>query len=358
MSSFVGVKRTVSQIDEPFTNVQDFGIQVKKPYLDSNCITLGRMLGEGSFARVYAVTHLNGKETDSLSKVVAKVCKSGEGVFQEVSREAQILGELNGSIHFPKMYGTGYHKGRFYILEERCTTSLHDYLITLRNNSSAKGKEFRGLGIAKVVAITNHALRGIKHLHDRNLIHFDIKPANLLFGQDYFLKVADLNAIKEEGHEHYEYVVTRWYRAPEIFLKRKPFTKSVDIWSLACTIFETAYGSPLFPVESSIEKAFSVFNKVLGPIPTSLPPSCCATKIEQVIHGAESKTFPLHTLIKKKAEDTTLNDGTQLDEKTVDKMRLAFIDLLEKMLAYDPAQRISVDEALSHQVFEIYQSLV
>ena len=39
-------------------------------------------------------------------------------------------------------------------------------------------------------------------------------------------------------------------------------------------------------------------------------------------------------------------------------MRLAFIDLLEKMLIYDPKQRISVDEALSHQVFEIYQSLV
>ena len=54
--------------------------------------------------------------------------------------------------------------------------------------------------MAKAVAITNHALRGIKHLHDRNLIHFDIKPANLLFGQENFLKIADLNSSKEEGH--------------------------------------------------------------------------------------------------------------------------------------------------------------
>lgn len=75
-------------------------------------------------------------------------------------------------------------------------------------------------------------LRGLKYIHSANVLHRDLKPSNLLLNTTCDLKICDfgLARVADPDHDHTgfltEYVATRWYRAPEIMLNSKGYTKS------------------------------------------------------------------------------------------------------------------------------------
>ncbi|RAL64726.1 hypothetical protein DID88_001757 [Monilinia fructigena] len=81
----------------------------------------------------------------------------------------------------------------------------------------------------------------------------DLKPSNLLLNANCDLKVCDFglarSAASQEDNSGFmtEYVATRWYRAPEIMLTFKEYTKAIDVWSVGCILAEMLSGKPLFP---------------------------------------------------------------------------------------------------------------
>jgi mitogen-activated protein kinase 1/3 len=96
-------------------------------------------------------------------------------------------------------------------------------------------------------------LRGLKYIHSANVLHRDLKPSNLLLNTTCDLKICDfgLARVSDPEHDHTgfltEYVATRWYRAPEIMLNSKGYTKSIDVWSVGCILAEMLNNRPLFP---------------------------------------------------------------------------------------------------------------
>jgi len=95
-------------------------------------------------------------------------------------------------------------------------------------------------------------LRGLVYLHSCSVIHRDIKPSNLLLNKNCELKICDFGLARgidtgEEGDILTEYVVTRWYRAPEVILNASKYSKAIDIWSVGCVMAELLGRTPLFP---------------------------------------------------------------------------------------------------------------
>ncbi|MXQ89945.1 hypothetical protein E5288_WYG013986 [Bos mutus] len=109
-------------------------------------------------------------------------------------------------------------------------------------------------------------LRGLKYIHSANVLHRDLKPSNLLINTTCDLKICDfgLARIADPEHDHTgfltEYVATRWYRAPEIMLNSKGYTKSIDIWSVGCILAEMLSNRPIFPGKHYLDQ----LNHILG----------------------------------------------------------------------------------------------
>lgn len=95
-------------------------------------------------------------------------------------------------------------------------------------------------------------LKGVLYLHSASVIHRDLKPSNLLLNKNCDLKICDFGLARglETGDPENiltEYVVTRWYRAPEVILNASNYTKAIDIWSIGCILAELLGRTPLFP---------------------------------------------------------------------------------------------------------------
>lgn len=92
-------------------------------------------------------------------------------------------------------------------------------------------------------------LRGLKYIHSANVIHRDLKPSNLLINSNCDLKICDFGLARPtfENEHMTEYVVTRWYRAPELLLNSSDYTSAIDVWSVGCIFMELMNRKPLFP---------------------------------------------------------------------------------------------------------------
>jgi cyclin-dependent kinase 2 len=124
-------------------------------------------------------------------------------------------------------------------------------------------------------------------------------------------------------------VVTLWYRAPEILLGAKTYSTPVDIWSIGCIFVEMANHRPLFPGESEIDELFKIF-QALG-----TPDERCWPGVRELPDWKD--VFP-------KFRPRALRELAP----TLDPLAL---DLLGRMLVYDPARRATARECLAHPYF-------
>uniref|UniRef100_A0AAY4BJQ4 Mitogen-activated protein kinase n=1 Tax=Denticeps clupeoides TaxID=299321 RepID=A0AAY4BJQ4_9TELE len=183
-------------------------------------------------------------------------------------------------------------------------------------------------------------LRGLKYIHSANVLHRDLKPSNLLLNTTCDLKICDfgLARVADPDHDHTgfltEYVATRWYRAPEIMLNSKGYTKSIDIWSVGCILAEMLSNRPIFPGKHYLDQ----LNHILGILgsPSQEDLSC--------IINLKARNYLLSLPLRCKVPWHRLFPTA--DPKA--------LDLLDKMLTFNPHKRIEVEEALAHPYLEQY----
>lgn len=122
-------------------------------------------------------------------------------------------------------------------------------------------------------------LRGVKALHSASVIHRDLKPSNLLINKDWHLRICDFGLARstKRGFALTEYVVTRWYRAPEIMLYPSRYTSAIDLWSIGCIFGEMLLGTTLFPGKHRKSNSSTPGSalKHSSPTPVKLNPGFC-----------------------------------------------------------------------------------
>jgi len=173
-------------------------------------------------------------------------------------------------------------------------------------------------------------LKGVAFCHDRRVLHRDLKPQNLLINKRGELKLADFGLARAFGIPVRSYtheVVTLWYRAPDVLMGSRKYSTPVDMWSVGCIFGEMASGRPLFPGTSDHDQVLRIF-KILGtPTETSWP-----TMIDLPEYKSDWPKF----------EPVALQSiAPSLDELG--------IDLLNRMLQYEPSRRTSAKDALDHE---------
>jgi cyclin-dependent kinase len=189
----------------------------------------------------------------------------------------------------------------------------------------------------QVKKFTLQLLEGTRYCHAHRVLHRDLKPQNLLIDKEGNLKLADFGLARAFGVPLRTYtheVVTLWYRAPEILLGGRQYSTGVDMWSVGCIFAEMATRKPLFPGDSEIDEIFKIFRILGTPTDADWPGVTSFPDFKP--------SFPKW---ERKQDDEMVNaDGIKILGENG-------LDLLESMLVYDPAGRISAKQAVHHPYF-------
>lgn len=175
-------------------------------------------------------------------------------------------------------------------------------------------------------------LRALSYIHALNICHRDIKPQNIFIQLlKHHLVIGDFGSAKHinQGDKSTTYACTRYYRAPELILGLETYQFEVDIWSVGCVMAEMFIGRALFAGTNSVDQLLQIM-RVLGS-PTL------------------NDIYTMNPNREIKISHITGSGLNQALPSTIDPL---FVDLLSKMLVYNPKQRIKARESLSHPYFD------
>ncbi|KAI3654962.1 hypothetical protein MP228_000342 [Amoeboaphelidium protococcarum] len=180
-------------------------------------------------------------------------------------------------------------------------------------------------------------LVALKYVHSAGVVHRDLKPSNVLVNENCDLKICDFGLARLTDMQMTGYVSTRYYRAPEIMLTWQKYNVAIDIWSAGCILAEMLDGKPLFPGKDHVSQ-FKIITELLG------------TPDEDVLQtiGSENTLKFVRSLPKRKR--------IPFEERFHGQDPLA-LDLLEKMLVFDPLKRITAAEALAHPFLKDFREI-
>lgn len=292
-------------------------------YTYSNCVSIG----SGSFGTVFKA------KCDQTGELVAI-----KTVYQDMrykNRELQILRELNHS-NVIKIKHYFYTEGEKNKEEKYLNVVMNYFSDSLYNVIKEVFRKARVLDICLIKLYSYQMIRSLNYLKAIGICHRDIKPQNILVDKStHRVQFCDFGSAKrlKLTEQNVSYICSRYYRAPELIFNSTNYTCAIDMWSVGCVICEMILGQPLFLGENSIDQLFEII-KILG-TPTK-------TQIIEMNSEYPMFKFPL-------VKCFTLEE---VFEKHLEALGENFIDLISKILVYEPKIRIKPIDALCHPFFD------
>jgi CTD kinase subunit alpha len=281
------------------------------------------VIGSGTYGKVFKGLNVYTKKLVALKKIRMEGERDGFPVT--AVREIKLLQSLK-HINIVQLQEVMVEKNDCFMVFEYMS---HD-LTGLLNHPTYK------LDPAQKKHLSKQLFEGLEYLHNRGVLHRDIKAANILVSSDGILKLADFGLARFYAKRHQlDYtnrVITIWYRSPELLLGETQYGPAVDIWSAACVLVEVFTRHAIFPGDggeiSQLDKIYAILgtpNKQDWPNLVDMP------------------WFELLRPGYRKAN--------MFADKYRDKMTPAAFDLLEAMFRFDPAKRPTAAEVLQHAYF-------
>ncbi|MCO5603703.1 hypothetical protein L7F22_057854 [Adiantum nelumboides] len=323
-----------------------------------------RQMGEGTFGRV-----LECWDRDAHELVAVKVVRSAEKYREAARIEVDMLctlaekdvEDLGGCVRIRNWFD---YRNHICIVCEKLGPSLFDFLRT--NN-------YRPFSVDLVQEFGRQILGSVAFMHNLRLIHTDLKPENvLLTSSDYSkivdyknsskhpfqmkrvpkssrVKLIDFGSATYDREDSFSVVSTRHYRAPEVILGLG-WSFPCDIWSVGCILVELCSGEALFQTHENIEH-LAMMERVLGPIPSHIIKRSMRRADKYFRYGRELNWPDGSTPKDSIRAVCKLPRLRNLVMQHADHSAGLLIDLLERLLKYDPEERLTAREALKHPFF-------
>ena len=234
---------------------------------------IGNLIGQGSYGKVYealdeergqliAVKVIDKKRLNSFSS-------NSNSSISSIESEIEILSKLNHK-NIIKYYGSLQSKNHLKIFLEYCEGgSIAKMLLNYKSFTENIIRKY-----------TKEMLEGLEYLHAHNIIHRDIKGANILVDRNGTCKLSDFGGAKiikdEEFNQSRNYSMkgTPNWMAPEV-IKNNETTRFSDIWSIGCTVIEMITGKPPW---SNYKNPFKILFQIMNSLePPEIPNNCSGT---------------------------------------------------------------------------------
>lgn len=286
---------------------------------------------EGVYGMVFRALDKHTGETYAIKKV--KLSREKEGFPITSIREINLLLSMDHpNIVNVKEVAIGSNLEQIFVVMEYVEHELKDLMEHIKYTFST----------SEVKSLMKQLLQAMEYIHNHNIMHRDLKTSNLLYSNKGLLKVCDFGLARKflgSKRSYTPVVVTLWYRAPEVLLGCDQYTPAIDMWSVGCIFAELILKDPLFKSQNEVEQISNIF-KTMGTPTFSTWPGWKELKHARNLDFKQSLPNRLHEVF---AKNTYTGDSCLSDKG---------LDLLNKMLYYDPAKRITATEALKHAWFK------
>ncbi|CAG7835854.1 unnamed protein product [Allacma fusca] len=284
---------------------------------------------EGTYGVVYRAKDKRTNEIVALKKL--KMEKEKDGFPITSLREINtLLKAQHENIVTVREIVVGSNTDKIFLVMDYVEHDLKSLMETVRQ----KERGYNGFVMGEVKCLMKQLLAAVAHLHDNWILHRDLKTSNLLLSHKGVLKVGDFGLAREYGSPLKQYtpiVVTLWYRAPELLLGMREYSTPIDIWSVGCIFGELLKMEPMFPGKSEANQLNLIF-QTLGTPNDKIWPGYSQLPVLQRMTFAD---YPVNKL---KTRFHILSETG--------------IDLMNKFLTFNPAKRITAEDALKHKFFK------
>ena len=296
--------------------------------LKAGKFTILSIIGKGTFGVVYRAKNDNTGETIAIKRV-----------FQDKrykNRELEILKELNHpntiklmQYFYTKNLKNGEKEPQIFL---NCVTDYIPISLARILNINYQSRKQLDPFLAKLYAY--QMLLSLRYIHSKGITHRDIKPQNILVNQKTNqIKLCDFGSAKKliPGQKSLAYICSRFYRAPELIFGATDYHSQIDVWSMGCVISELVLGRPMFPGESPSDQLVEII-KILGT--PSKDDICSMNPQFKEQKFPDIKPIPLEKIFRNRI------------------IPEYFLDLIGKILVYNPTIRLTAQKALEHIYFD------
>jgi serine/threonine protein kinase len=289
-------------------------------------------LGEGMYGVVYKAIDRSTGGFVAMKRV--RLSEEDEGVPSTTIREISLLHMLQHP-NIVRLLETVYNENDIYLVFEFLDMDLQKYMDLMTRPESTNSLTAVHMKPNLVKAYMHQIVSAVEWCHGHRVLHRDLKPQNLLIDRLGSIKVADFGLARACGVPQRmltQEVVTLWYRAPELLLGCQKYTAAVDIWSVGCIFAQMMTSKALFRGESEMDQLFKIFRQMGTP----------SDDLMRKMRGNDDlnvrvKSWPAVPLA------VAFPDAHQHHPEAM--------DLLNRMLTYEPSDRITATETLAHPYF-------
>jgi len=282
-------------------------------------------LGEGTYATVYKGRSRTTNEIVALKEIHLD---AEEGTPSTAIREISLMKELKHT-NIVRLHDVIHTETKLVLIFEYCEQDLKKYMDTHGDRGA--------LDPMTVRSFMYQLLKGTAFCHENRVLHRDLKPQNLLINRKGELKLGDFGLARAFGvpvNTFSNEVVTLWYRAPDVLLGSRTYSTSIDVWSCGCIFAEMIQGTPLFRGRDNQDQLLHIM-KIIG-----------TPSDETLRKVAREASLSTETVMKQYPRYTKMPW-----ENIMTKASPLAIDLLDRLLQFDPMERFTAADALSHAYF-------